>query len=188
MFKIVILTSLVMGIKPNLQKFYGTWIPVMIYPNVVYIPMCLKYNIYEDYDGQKNTPCTCDDNLNTTLVIMSLLENMNYDRDESDRRSLPLLEVADSSQIVPSLNISCTCREEKFRTRAIAKSINSDYFILYELRNVNYYTKAEQNTAYVMAKNIQLSTAIQRIVRNVDELKTRHGGVLCATEIAESRY
>lgn len=188
MWKIIVLTSLIIGVQPNLQKFLGKWIPVMVYPNVVYIPMCTKYSVYEDFDGQKICQCTCADNKNTTLVIMSLEENINYDRQEVDRRSFPLVEVFDSSEIMPALNVSCICGQERFRTRLVAKYINGEYFSLYELKNVSYYTKKEENTAYIMAKKIESSYAIRNIAKKLDDLKDRRGGIMCLIEVAENQY
>lgn len=178
---IFLVLSLAAGVYSDMEDIYTDWIAVMSFPNNVDFRNCLKYNL-----KRNDIECSCDDGKNTTLVDFHFAKRSDV-LHQKKVRSYPVLEVNNAAEVIPSLSISCTCGQEYYKNRLVTRSINKDYYILYEnFKNLDFYSPTEPNSAVVQAKEVQNISEMQKIVGQDEELSRRNGKIVCSQEILNS--
>lgn len=160
----------------DVQNIYGEWVPVAFYPVSTYVPICLRYSFNKNLE---DIQCTCADEKNTVLVLLS---DVTVPEDGFLRHPIPMLVVDKPGEEKSSLNVTCRCGDNDFKTRVVARTVNENYLVMYEILPDFDYTEMEPNTAYVFAKTLPLTDKLSNDIASIDELSKRNGAIMCTKE------
>lgn len=182
MWKIMILSMVVVSNGGSVEDIHGDWVPVAFYPVAKYIPTCLQVSFAK---VSKHVQCSCADAKNTTLFLY------RGPGQSADSPMFPVMVADPSSEIAEALNVSCRCGHIQYRHRKVAKQINNNYLVLYEMQNNALPTSdAEPISAQMFTREIPSYLELRFVMKSIDDFKYRNVGIMCTQEFleAETRY
>ncbi|KAH9638223.1 hypothetical protein HF086_017315 [Spodoptera exigua] len=166
----------------SVDDVYGDWVPVAFYPVVKYIPTCLRVSFAK---VSKNVQCTCADSKNTTLLLFK------RPGQSDDSPMFPILAADMTIDVATALNVSCRCGHSQYQHRKVAKLINDNYLVLYEMQNNAFSTAVtEPISAQMFTREIPTYLELKFAMKSIDDFKYRSVGIICTQEFleAEVRY
>lgn len=178
----MILSMVVVSNGGSVEDIHGDWVPVAFYPVAKYIPTCLQVSFAK---VSKQLKCSCADEKNTTLFLFRGPEQ-NY-----DRPMFPVTVADPTIEIAEALNVSCWSGHIQYRHRKVAKQINNNYLVLYEMQNNALSTSdTEPISAQMFAREIPTYLELRSTMKSIDDFNYRNVGIMCTQEFleAETRY
>ncbi|CAH1647449.1 unnamed protein product [Spodoptera littoralis] len=178
----MILSMVIVSNTGSVEDIYGDWVPVAFYPVATYIPTCLKVSFAK---VSKEFQCSCPDAKNTTLFLF------RGPGQSDDSPMFPVVVADPTSKIAEALNVSCRCGQIQYRHRKVAKQINNNYLVLYEMQN-NVVSTADNEpiSAQMFTREIPTYLELRFTIKSIDDFIYRNVGIMCTQEFleAESRY
>lgn len=176
MWQLIVLSALFTSTLADFP-IYGNWTLVMQFPDPKFSPgtPCLDYLIQPKNNDQN---CVCADGKVATNVDV-------YIPSINDTKSYPILEVTTATHVKDELVVSCTCGQKFYATRAVARSINDNYYVMYSKLHMDQplYGPSESVIASVSARVVESAADIQKIIEQNDDLSSRSGKIVCSRSV-----
>ncbi|KAF9817209.1 hypothetical protein SFRURICE_013997 [Spodoptera frugiperda] len=108
-----------------------------------------------------------------------------------DSPMFPVMMADPTCEIAEALNVSCRCGHIQYRHRKVAKQIDNNYLVLYEMQNnALSISDAEPISAQMFTREIPTYLELRFVMKSIEDFKYRNVGIMCTQEFleAETRY
>lgn len=181
MWKLLIISSVLSAtLATRVEDIYGTWEQVAYYSYKSNRTICSTFTFERD---PRNDECKCVDGEQLTELKFSgvVTERSKVTKRGSD--VLPFLVVDSSEQIERGVNINCTCGDRRYTSAMVARSINENYFLMFEKHIVPGHSGPIIASIIVFAKELPSSVELSKTLQSIEELKDKPVASKCARDL-----
>lgn len=174
MLKFILLSVLLVSASAEVADWFtGRWLPVVVYPNIIYDPMCY----WHDVSFNRDVVCSCGDRGN-----VNVMDFKNAVKNETDSQAVVVVESTDEIANVIALRCQCTGADGAVKEKKVValQKLNDSTYVTFEAAELRDKSGIrEPNMAFVIVKKVPKLTELRDLLFSQDHLKSRKPGLLC---------
>lgn len=173
MMKLLFLSALIgVSCAGEIDWFVGKWLPVVLYPNILYEPHCDWHEV-----RRSDVVCSCGDKGNVDVLTFTAVTT-------NKTNTQAVLIVNSEIEIANVIALNCTCDKLQSIKHPEALLKMNDYaFATYEQNSMWSPKIPDPNIAVVSVKTVPKLTELRDLIYSKDSLKARKPGLLCEPTI-----